>query len=125
MGLADKDFLHHHKYYKLFNRNKIKLTYSCMPNMNNVSRKHSSKIMKIQDNLPSKLAIAVEKQTVLWMVAVLLNALFTKHLLVQLLINITMVIVKILSENVTITITVLLEINLAKRILNCSSTYGN
>ena len=35
-----------------------------MPNMNNVSRKHSSKIMKIQDNLPSKLAIAVEKQTV-------------------------------------------------------------
>ena len=96
-----------------------------MPNMNNVSRKHSSKIMKIQDNLPSKLAIAVEKQTVLWMVTVLLNALFTKHLLVQLLINITMVIVKILSENVTITITVLLEINLVKRILNCSSTYGN
>ena len=93
--------------------------------MNNVSRKHSSKIMKIQDHLPSKLAIAVEKQTVLWMVTVLLNALFIKHLLVQLLINITMVIVKILSENVTITITVLLEINLVKRILNCSSTYGN
>ena len=62
------------------------------------------------------LAIAVEKQIVLWMTTVFLNALFTKHLLVQpLLINITMELVKILSKNVSITITVLLEINLVKK----------
>ena len=40
-------FIHsYHKYYKLFSRNNIKLGYSCMPNMNNVIRKHNSKIMK-------------------------------------------------------------------------------
>ena len=33
MGLADKQFPRHHKYYKLFNRNNIKLSYSCMSNM--------------------------------------------------------------------------------------------
>ena len=83
------------------------------------------KLWKIQYNLPPKLAIDVEKQTVLWMVTVFRNALFTKHLLVQLLINITMVLAKILSKNVTITIIVLLEINLVKRTLNCSSTNRN
>ena len=46
MRLVDKHFPRHHKYYKLFNRNNIKLTYSCIPNMNNVIWKHDSKIMK-------------------------------------------------------------------------------
>ena len=46
MRLINKHFPRHHKYYKLFNRNNIKLSYSCMPNMNNVIRKHNSKIMK-------------------------------------------------------------------------------
>ena len=36
MRIVDKDFPRHHQYYKLFNRNNIKLSYSCMPNMNNV-----------------------------------------------------------------------------------------
>ena len=48
MRLVDKHFPRHHKYYKLFNRNNIKLSYSCMPNMNNVIRKYNSKIMKHQ-----------------------------------------------------------------------------
>ena len=67
---------------------------------------------------------AVKKQILLWTVTVFLNALFTKQLLVQLLINITMVLVKTLSKNVTIVIIVLLEINLVKRTLNCPSKYG-
>ena len=46
MRLVDKHFPGHHKHYKLLNRNNIKLNYSCMPNMNNVIRKHNSKIMK-------------------------------------------------------------------------------
>ena len=46
MRLVDKHFPCHHKYYKLFNRNNIKLSYSCMPNMSNIIRKHNSKIMK-------------------------------------------------------------------------------
>ena len=46
MRLVDKHFPHHHKYYKLFNKNNIKLSYSCVPNMSNVIPKHNSKIMK-------------------------------------------------------------------------------
>ena len=46
MRLIEKHFPRHHKYYKLVNRNNIKLSYSCMPTMNNVIRKHNSKIMK-------------------------------------------------------------------------------
>ena len=82
-------------------------------------------ILKLLHHLPSKLAIVFEKQTVLWMVTVFLSSLFTKHLLIQLLINITMVLVKILSKNVTITINVLLKVNLVKITLNCVSIYGN
>ena len=104
MRLVDKHFPRHHKCYKLFDRNNIKLSYSCIPNLNNVIRKHNSKLGKIQHHQSPKLAIAFKKQTVLWMGTVLLNALFTKHLLVQLLINITMLLVKILSKSVTITI---------------------
>ena len=39
MRLVEKYFPRHHKYCKLFNRNNIKLSYSCMPNMNDVCRK--------------------------------------------------------------------------------------
>ena len=48
MRLVDKHFPRHHKYHKLFNRNNIKLSYSCMPNMNNIIRKHkiSTNVMK-------------------------------------------------------------------------------
>ena len=42
MRLVDKYSLSHQKYYKLFNRNNIKLSYSCMPNINFVIRKHNS-----------------------------------------------------------------------------------
>ena len=46
MRLVEKHFPHHHKYYKLFNRYNIKLSYSSMLNMSNAIRKHNSKIMK-------------------------------------------------------------------------------
>ena len=58
------------------------------------------------------------------MITVFLSDLFTKHLLIQL-INITMALVKILSKNVTVTINVLLKINLVKTTLNCPSMHGN
>ena len=96
-----------------------------MPKMNNIIQNHSSKIMKIQNYLPPKLAIALEKQTVLGVITVFQNALLRKCLLVQLLINITMALLKIFSKNVTETIHILLEINLVKRMLKGPSTYGN
>ena len=46
MRLIDKQFPSHHKFHKLFSRNNIKLSYSCMPSMKNVIQKHNSKIME-------------------------------------------------------------------------------
>ena len=54
MRLVDKHFPRHHEYYKLFNRNNIKLSYSCVSDMNNISRKHNSKIMKSPESSTTK-----------------------------------------------------------------------
>ena len=51
MRLIDKHFPSHHKFHKLFNRNNVKLSYSCMPNMKNVIQKHNYKIM--EDPIPT------------------------------------------------------------------------
>ena len=46
MRMIDKHFPHHHKFHKLFNRNNVKLSYSCMSSMKNVIQTHNSKIME-------------------------------------------------------------------------------
>ena len=46
MRLIDKHFPRHHKLHELFNRNNVKLSYICMPNMKSVIQKHNSKIME-------------------------------------------------------------------------------
>ena len=35
LKLINKHFPRHHKFYKLFNKNNVKVSYSCMPNMKN------------------------------------------------------------------------------------------
>ena len=59
MRLADKHFPRHCKYYKLFNRNNIKLGHNCMHSMN-VIRKHNSKIMK--DPAPSTIKTCIGRR---------------------------------------------------------------
>ena len=125
MRLLNQHFSRHHKYYKLFNRKKIKLIYSFMPNMNNVIRKHNSKIVKNRTPCTIKTCNCCQKTDCPWMVTIFLNALLTKYLLIQLLINITLVLVKTLSKNVRISINPLLEINLVIKTLNCPSMYRN
>ena len=46
LRLIDKHFLRHHKYRELFNRNNIKISYSCMPNMVSFIRNHDSSLLK-------------------------------------------------------------------------------
>ena len=46
MRLIDKHFLSHYKFHKLFNRNNVKLSCSCMSNMKNFIQKHNSMIME-------------------------------------------------------------------------------
>ena len=41
----DKHFPHHHQYHKLFNRNNIKNSYSCMGNMATIISGHNVKIL--------------------------------------------------------------------------------
>ena len=42
----NKHFLQHHKYHKLFNRNNVKISYSCMQNMVSVIRNHNTSSLK-------------------------------------------------------------------------------
>ena len=35
----------HHRYYKLFNRNTVKVSYSCMPNMAAIISSHNTKVL--------------------------------------------------------------------------------
>ena len=42
----DKHFRRHHKYRKLLNRNNIKISYSCMPDMASVIQNHNTSFMK-------------------------------------------------------------------------------
>ena len=46
MRLIDKHSLCHHKFHKLFNRNNVKLSYSCMCSMKKVIQKHKSQTME-------------------------------------------------------------------------------
>ena len=43
--MISKHFPRHHKFSKIFNRNNIKLSYSCMDNMASVLQQHNKKIM--------------------------------------------------------------------------------
>ena len=46
LNLIDKHFGANHKYHKIFNRNTIKVSYSCMDSMENVIKQHNRKILK-------------------------------------------------------------------------------
>ena len=43
--LINKHFPRHHKFYKLFNKNNVKVSCSCMPNMKNIINTHNKKII--------------------------------------------------------------------------------
>ena len=45
LRLINKHFLPTHKYRKIFNRNTIKISYSCMPNIKSKIRTHNKKIL--------------------------------------------------------------------------------
>ncbi len=43
LNLLDKHFNSNHKFYKICNRNNIKISYSCMPNMESIISNHNKK----------------------------------------------------------------------------------
>ena len=44
LHLLDKHFGRNHKYHKIFNRNNVKISYSCMDNIKNIISSHSKEI---------------------------------------------------------------------------------
>lgn len=47
--LVKKHFPAHHKFRKIFNKNNIKISYSCMPNMASVINRHNGKILRSKE----------------------------------------------------------------------------
>ena len=45
MSLINKHFSPHHKLHKLFNQNKVKISYSCLPNIKSVISAHNRNIL--------------------------------------------------------------------------------
>ena len=46
LSLIDKHFPKSHKFHKLFNRNNVKISYGCMPNMKSIINSHNQKILE-------------------------------------------------------------------------------
>ena len=45
LKLVQKHFPPHHRYYRIFNKNTIKLSYSCSPNMRSIIVKHNMRVL--------------------------------------------------------------------------------
>ena len=54
LNLIDKHFPRHHKFYKLFNRNTLKISYSCMMSISNHINLHNRKILHPKSNNPNQ-----------------------------------------------------------------------
>ena len=56
LQLVDKHFPPHHKYHRLFNRNTLKVSYSCSPNMRSIITSHNKSILNRTNDAPEPLA---------------------------------------------------------------------
>ena len=53
--LIDKHFSKHHRLHKICNRNTVKISYNCMPNMASIISRHNKKLLNGGGNTPSDL----------------------------------------------------------------------
>jgi hypothetical protein len=54
LSLVKKHFGINHRYHKIFNKNNIKVSYSCMPNMAKIINSHNKKILNNTVTQPNK-----------------------------------------------------------------------
>ena len=59
--LIVKHFPKHHRYYKIFNKNSIRLSYNCMQNMGNVITKHKNKLLFQSFEQPTRMCNCRDK----------------------------------------------------------------
>ena len=65
LKLIDKYFKPGHKFHSLFNRKNLKISYSCMPNIEKIIKSHNSKILNKQPE-PKKFVTAERKMNARW-----------------------------------------------------------
>ena len=63
LRLVDKHFPRHHKFYKIFNRNTLKLSYSCTSNMENFVKQHNSHVLKNESEANTPLCNCRNKES--------------------------------------------------------------
>ena len=61
LNLLDKHFPQDHKFHKIFNRNNIKVSYSCMPNIKSAINSHNRKILHSPVNNQSRTCNCINK----------------------------------------------------------------
>ena len=63
LALITKHFPQHHKFSKIFNRNTVKLSYSCSPNMKSVISGHNKSLLNSNKSPPAKPCNCRNKET--------------------------------------------------------------
>ena len=61
MKLIVKHFPKHHRYHKIFNKNTINLSYSCMQNMGNIITKHNNNLLFRSFEQPTRMCNCRDK----------------------------------------------------------------
>ena len=61
LNLIDYHFLFHHNFHKIFNRNSVKVSYSCMPNMKDIINSHNHHILQKNANISNKSCNCIDK----------------------------------------------------------------
>ena len=54
LNLINKHFPRTHKFHKLFNKNNVKVSYSCMPNIKSIINSHNKRILTPNQNDPAQ-----------------------------------------------------------------------
>ena len=54
LSLIDKHFPEHKRLYKVFNRNKVKVSYSTMPNVLNIIKAHNRQILRTENKIDAR-----------------------------------------------------------------------
>ena len=63
LNLVSKHFPKNHRYRKIFNKNNMKVSYSCTDNLQTIIKKHNRKSPKKATHLPRKTNATAGKKT--------------------------------------------------------------
>lgn len=61
LNLINKHFPEQHKYHKIFNKNNVKVSYSCMPNMKSIINMHNKKIINPPSTINQRTCNCINK----------------------------------------------------------------